>query len=841
MTLGSPDSIKTENAHQTFWEDSLRSAIHCIPPLWPLDSFVAVNPFLGINHQSFFMASFWIRKILHGNIFMDPVYYLNQFQNKRVSESKFQKIQNRILKKEVSLDKYTGVFESFQSLEDYLRHGLENNNQNQVLSIADYIDLKENTQWNTWITDEISKWCSVYFDQGQSLWPMPWKEESLWNAWRKASIIDQNPEFLGLKEFRKRVQSLPDNPVNFIQESLQNLNIPQNHQIEYLQRILVSVSGWAAYLQYLNRQNNPVGLESNTLVHLLAIRMVFEGSLFQSIHNSDHYFQPWLEGLDGKIEETLAGKKDQYALYLSQCLLENFFQDQILNALKTPNTLITNSQVQKTVQAVFCIDVRSEIYRKVLESESNEIETLGFAGFFGISIEYFPFGNEKGVSLCPVLINPKIQVGQGLLKGNSQKNQKTLNSLKTKEIWLRAWNSFKSSAISCFSFVESVGLSFLGPMLQKSFPGFRLFSAAVKNPPFFKPIFRKSEVLEKYMAVNSIKGIILEDEIETAASSLKNMGLIHNFASLVLLAGHGSTSVNNPYSASLDCGACGGHAGDINARVLVSILNNPDTRKGLIQYGINIPEKTHFIAGLHNTTTDELSLYNLESVPEHLSLELEKLKSWVKSASLKARLKRHSLFPPLEPLIKDPDKIVMENSQDWAQVRPEWGLAGNAAFIAAPRSRTQNLDLKGRVFLHNYQENKDPDQSILELILLAPMVVATWINLQYYASTVNNEIYGSGNKTIHNMVGKLGIWQGNGGDLQTGLPLQSLHNGKEWVHEPLRLSVFLEASQQNLEKLILQDQELKNLILNHWIYIFSIDPKTGKIYRYLGLHNWEEE
>jgi len=826
--------------HKPIQDEIIQSSINCIPPLWPLENFVAVNPFLGHMDKTFFKTSDWVRKIQHGNIFMEPGYYLKKFLEKNITQEDFLRSQNRILTHEN--ENWEGLipFSSLKDLVNYLSQGDSFEIYNKSLSFADWVDLKKNTQWKPIIQEEISKWLSVYFDLGQSLWPMPWREENLWNAWIKASSVDQNPEWLGLKGFRSLVKSLPEKPLECISEIIAILQIPEENQVEYLQRLLVSTSGWAGYIQFLKRENGDNG-EGNGLQELLAIRLVFELGLFTLFPDKSELKIQWMEGLKTKIKAgSEPSKKGLFALYLAQSILENHYQDSLISLLKAKNNFPSQGNNQKTLQAVFCIDVRSEIYRSSLESESEEIETLGFAGFFGMSLKYFPFGKEKGMNLCPVLIRPKMNVGEVLIKGNEEDTHKALEKLKTNELGMQAWNSFKSSAISCFSFVESMGLGFLGSLIQKSFLDMQMGPRKTKDSTLFKPKFLPA-ISEKQNQASSDLEIFTKEEIKMASEALINMGMTDRFASLVLMVGHGSQSVNNPYASSLDCGACGGHAGEINAKILVSILNNPHARLSLKKYDIHIPDTTHFLAGLHNTTTDDITVFDTDKVPPSLANDFQKVQSWIKSASKKATIKRSALFPTSQDSLANPEKMVVNNSLDWSQIRPEWGLAGNAAFIAAPRKRTQYLDLQGRVFLHNYQFDKDLDHSILELILMAPMVVATWINLQYYASTVNNKVYGSGNKTIHNVVGKLGIWQGNGGDLQTGLPLQSLHNGSDWVHEPVRLSVFLEAPKEILEEKIFTHSEVKNLILNRWITVFSIEPGTGKIYRFLGEHHWEAE
>ena len=176
---------------------------------------------------------------------------------------------------------------------------------------------------------------------------------------------------------------------------------------------------------------------------------------------------------------------------------------------------------------------------------------------------------------------------------------------------------------------------------------------------------------------------------------------------------------------------------------------------------------------------------------------------------------------------------LRERSRDWSQLRPEWGLADNAAFIAARRERTRELDLQGRSFLHEYRHELDTDGTVLELILTAPLVVAHWINMQYYASVVDNARWGSGNKVLHNVVGgNIGVFEGNGGDLRIGLPLQSLHDGARWVHTPQRLSAWIEAPQHAIDRILAKHDNLRALVHGRWIHLLRIDPVSGEIFRY---------
>ncbi len=245
-----------------------------------------------------------------------------------------------------------------------------------------------------------------------------------------------------------------------------------------------------------------------------------------------------------------------------------------------------------------------------------------------------------------------------------------------------------------------------------------------------------------------------------------------------------------------------------------------------------IPQNTHFVAALHNTTTDEVEFFDMHNVPASHHGDLEELRSIVQSASQQTRVERLSL------LSGHTANDLLRRSRDWSEVRPEWGLAGNATFIAAPRDMTITMSLGGRSFLHSYDYRKDREFAVLEQIMTAPLVVANWINMQYYASTVDPTHFGSGNKTVHNVVGGFGIFSGNGGDLMTGLPWQSVHDGKNYQHHALRLLGVIAAPRAAIEKIIAKHGVVANLVINGWVQLVALDD--GRFYRYTEQRTWDE-
>jgi uncharacterized protein len=810
LVVKKPVFVTTEKPN---WLRHARNACLRVPPLWPLQSFVAVNPFVGLTGKPFAEVCGLMRQVTHESMLMSVEYFRQQFASGRITSADL-----------AAAIEQNGAALSTADLLAWLKNP-EPQPVHGVQSFADIATAEFGGKWSTLITEEVSKWCAAYFDEGQSAWRMPWKKLPLFAAWRQAALIDATPELMGFTGFRKNVSSLPESTTEAVSTMLEMLGIQPEHAENYLHRLLMTLPGWSSYVQYRVRDKAMHGTHDESLLDLLAVRLVFETQLMKQFEMKVPSF----------AEEATVDKEQ----LLWHAALEIGFQRELCAKIVSKDSKdVSATKDRRAVQAVFCIDVRSEVMRRSLEASSLEIETLGFAGFFGMPIEYVPFGQRHGSSQVPVLFSPKYRVREHLPQATPEQEKAARKQMQLGRRVSHSWNAFKTSAVSCFSFVEAAGVGFAWKLVKDGFqiegkkPAHTCSTCTEPNLHQHKRL-----IPDPLDDTQPEAGIPPEDQVQLALGALKNMGLTSNFSRLVMLCGHGSNTTNNPYAAGLDCGACGGHAGDSNARVAAAILNQPNVRISLAGEGIHIPQDTRFIAALHDTTTDEITLFDAHKVPQSHETDLMQLQLWLAEAGAKCRQQRASSLG-LGSQDAGLEKLIHQRSRDWAQVRPEWGLAGNAAFIAAPRERTRHLNLKGRVFLHNYNHAADATKSTLELIMTAPMIVANWINLQYYASTVNNRLWGSGNKVTHNVVGTFGIQQGNGGDLQAGLPLQSVHNGESWMHEPVRLSVFLEAPRTDIDAVIAKHESVRQLVENGWLHLFAIEDEGAVILRRSAQGGW---
>lgn len=694
-------------------------------------------------------------------------------------------------------------------------------------------------RWADLMVHQVGQHCAAVFDDGQSSWRIA--DQGLWSSWRAQLSADRGlPWSQGRAATAARLASLPDAPLAAIGRLLDALAVPDSGRADYLGALLEALGGWAAWCAYARWQARLDGRDDDRIVELLAILCAWEWLLHQDAP-AGAVAADWALAW-ARVDAAVASLREARRVdWLLQHAVELAYRAPLAAALATPPR--ATPRPVPAVQAVFCIDVRSEVFRRALESAWPEVATRGFAGFFGLPIAYRPLGTALERPQLPGLLAPSVTVTDGAQAGGDADGSdgavpsgRPLAAAIARRRGvlqrLRRWADWRVDGPTAFGFVEACGLVYGAKLLADGRAG--------DTPP---PSLERAG-LRAGAAPPAPRWPGLDADPDGAAALahgvLRTMGLLEDFAPLVLLAGHGSRSVNNPHAAGLDCGACGGQTGEVNARVLAGLLNAPAVRERLAARGVAIPEATRFVAGLHDTTTDDVTLFDVDTLPTRLRDTLGALRIALAEAGRRARAERAPSLG-LGALVADPAALaeaIRRRGTDWAQPRPEWALAGNAAFVIAPRERTRHLALGGRVFLHDYDDRLDPDGRVLETILTAPMVVTNWINLQYHASVVDNRRYGSGDKTLHNVVGgRVGVFEGNGGDLRIGLPMQSLHDGERWMHEPLRLAVFVEARAAAIDAVIAAHAVVRDLVVNGWLHLLRIDP-DGAALEQRGADGW---
>jgi uncharacterized protein YbcC (UPF0753/DUF2309 family) len=569
-------------------------------------------------------------------------------------------------------------------------------------------------------------------------------------------------------------------------------------------RLAMSLGGWAQHARWLLWQAELKGDTDRTLIDLLAIRLIWDEAL---LAHTPGVAERWAKTVAAHAEPVTPSAQD-IALAVLQDAADRGHQRRLAAALAKDagDGAAPAGPERPVLQAAFCIDVRSEVFRRALEGIDSKIATIGFAGFFGLPLAHHAHGSDILEARLPVLLNPGVNTTS---MGDPAKDQADRIVARG----ARAWGRFRQAAVSSFAFVEAAGPVY-AVKLVKSALG---FTPKAKAEP----------------APEVVGGMSAEAKADTGAAVLKAMSLTKGHGEIVLLLGHGGNVTNNPHESAYHCGACGGYTGEVSARLLAILLNDPETRAGLAERGVEVADDVLFVAGLHDTTTDAITIYE-DGLPAARASDLAKVRGWLAQAAKIARAERALRMPGAT------GESIPARAQNWAEIRPEWGLAGCAAFIAAPREATAGRDLGGRAFLHSYDWQADAGFGTLELIITAPVVVASWISLQYYGSSVAPEMFGGGNKLIHNVVGGIGVIEGNGGKLRAGLPWQAVHDGDGLQHEPLRLSVMIEAPREEMIRILEKHPGVRALFDNGWLHLFAL--KDGKVdARYLPGLAWADQ
>jgi hypothetical protein len=751
---------------------AIEAAIRAIPPAFPLEATVAVNPFLGQAGEGLAMAAARLERVAGLRLTPPRAEFAARIEAGQIA--------GEDLAAALAACDLPGRPGDLAALRRAL--AAEPPAPRALPTVAELAGQAMGTDWPGVIARCIGLWAAGHFDRGQALWT-PAPGLGAYAAWREWATHDLTPELAGLTGFCAHVATAPDTAERAILRAVTRLGLTEPAAPTAFHRLLVDLGGWAQHGRWLLWQAEQAGGQDATLLHLLAIRLVWEEALLAAQEGA--IGAAWREAVAAHAAP-LAPTPEQVTDAILQEAAERAHQRRLAATLAAGPG---GEAARPRLQAAFCIDVRSEVFRRRLEGLHPGIETLGFAGFFGLPVAHRPLGSTEAEAHLPVLLNPTLATRSAVPPAEEDEVRIALRAK-------RAWGRFRQAAVSSFAFVEAAGPLYLGKLVCDAVGVGGTAEAPGPAPAWAEPPDAATKAA-------------------TAAAVLRAMSLTTNHARLVLLLGHGARVANNPHESAYHCGACGGHTGEVSARLLAALLNDPETRIGLAAHGITLPPDTRFLAGLHETTTDAVTLYEDSPSPHHAA-DIAEARRWLAAAGALTRAERALRLPG------GTAERMPARARNWAEPRPEWGLAGCAAFIAAPRDATRQADLGGRAFLHSYDWRQDKGFATLELILTAPVVVASWISLQYYGSAVAPALFGGGNKLIHNVVGGIGVLEGNGGRLRAGLPWQAVHDGERLAHEPLRLSVLVEAPAEAIAVILARHEAVRALFDNGWLHLLVL-------------------
>ncbi|MDN6630169.1 MAG: Na-translocating system protein MpsB, partial [Staphylococcus equorum] len=578
-----------------------------IVPLSPISVFAARSPWSGLEDKTFDEVAHWLKQVREVDIYPAIASILEAKKQGEIDERKIEeRFQQWLEQASLAIPRENAMKYGRNALK---LHPLKSNHhvQGQVDALAQQLedldlssDVKSSTPLlSTYVMDEnnkklidtvdyhVIKWCKLFVDDAQSGWTMPHREKGLFYSWRR--LIQYDPALT--KDQRARLKTLPDDAESLIRATLLKLGIAEADTQNYLENHLLSLPGWAGMMLWQHENNSKM---ESLLLDYLALRLGMEWVIMepylsdlpindtsanQSISLTDCILS-WMQwgGFTAQQWDKLTTQaQQQHVLFAVQ------FNDQLRRKLLLEAWEATyNQQLRKIIapekqvllendtplaQMAFCIDVRSEPFRKQIEA-AGPFETIGIAGFFGLPIAKNELGNQHSHPSLPVMSKP-----QHKIKEYTQEKEPTIFRQRKHvlESVTYTFKKMKQNVLPSLLLPELSGPWLTLQTFTRSFIPNRVGNVIRK---FYAGWLQKPE--DTALTLNHHHrredglpvGFTKDEQLNYTRQALRLMDLTTDFSPLVVMCGHGSQSANNPYAASLDCGACGGAASGFNGKVL---------------------------------------------------------------------------------------------------------------------------------------------------------------------------------------------------------------------------------------------------------------------------------
>jgi uncharacterized protein YbcC (UPF0753/DUF2309 family) len=730
---------------------------------------------------------------------------------------------------------------------------------------------------------ELQRLSASFLDEGQALAHLPGREQGFLSAvvqsWLAAGSWPRGAS--GLASDLARTSTLGAEAI--VAECLDALGVSPELRADFVEATLLALPGWAGMFGRLERNPEeqhapaPARLAEFLAVRLLLERQVVAGACrevgapldWARLRTAPVPAEPadpivavaLLDGLaaaagaDAAAVERLSDPEldalftavDGFPVLARQRVFqeayEGWYRRRILAGLEAQRRSRPPPRVARPLAAfVFCIDEREESIRRALEEQDAGFDTYGAAGFFGVAIDYQGLDDVRPAAYCPAVVVPGHEVREEPVFTQRTLLQTRQRLRSVWQRWLRSLSggtrALLGGAAQSILLGPALGARTAGQVLapRRVTAASRILWNTLIPAPATRLLSLRTDPDQRTRS-GKLEGFSTEEKVERVGNLLVNLGLVRAVPPVVVVLGHGSTSLNNPHESAHDCGACGGRQGGANARLFAEMANRPEVRAGLRLRGIEVPADTWFVGALHDTADDSIRYYDLDRLPQTHTAAFDRCHAALELARRESARERARRFDDA-PLGLDPEQAlahVEERAASLAQPRPEYGHCTNAVAVVGRRSLTRGLFLDRRAFLVTYDPTLDAEHRVLERILAAVGPVGAGINLEYWFSSVDNEAWGCGTKLPHNVTGLVGVMNGHASDLRTGLPLQMVE-----LHEPMRLLLIVEATPEALGVVVGRQPEVRDLVVNEWVQVVSVDPETGAmaVFRGGAFHPW---
>ncbi|QDU25271.1 hypothetical protein ETAA8_03350 [Anatilimnocola aggregata] len=734
------------------------------------------------------------------------------------------------------------------------------------------------------VHEVLIRFCAAFADQGFADWLLPDRELGIFRAFSNLYCQSAGPPdrwLAALPAELKRIEQAGLSPLESIRESLTLLGVSAEDEREYLTASILALQGWAGLIWQMEVRSDRVAVPApvGSLVEFVAVRLILERIALAHVARTALRCECGFQELPAKLQslhkravdnveqraflafqlaqvlgwntyQLLNLSKDQWGKLIAEIesfysferrrifhlAFERQYRIQALDAISAHAAKPARRVDKPRFQAVFCIDAREESFRRHLEEFAPEVETFSVAGFFGVAMYYRGVADAHYATLCPIVVRPKHWVIEEVVLPFEETNRRRAQTRRAIGATSLGMHRGSRNLASGALLTASLGVLASIPLVARVlFPRWTALVSRTANslvaPPQITRLRLERQTPEPGMEDAQI-GFSVDEMANIGERMLRDMGLIENFARLVMFLGHGSHCLNNPHKSAYDCGACSGSPGGPNARALASFLNDPRVRDILKSRGLTIPRETVFVGGLHNTAADTITCSDLDLLPKTHHRDFEQAMETLRSVCQRNAHERCRRFysAPLDITPLEAREHAEGRSEDLAQTRPEFGNASNAMCFVGRRSRVRGLYMDRRSFMHSYDITVDDANSTILGRILAPVVpVCQGINLMYFFSAVDSTGWGAGTKLPHNITALLGVMDGYSSDLRPGLP----HQGVE-IHEPLRLLFVIESTPERMLAIMARDQTVGRILRNGWAQLAVLDPDSNdlQVYRH---------